>query len=407
VKILQIAPRLPFPLTDGGAVGIFKATEATAHAGAEITFVAYPETDPAHTNEGIARLSQFAKVHLVGRQLPSRNLTLIKTTFKGAYPVERRMMPEMFTLFRSLVTKERFDLVHVDHAHMGKYAMWLKEEFGLPYILREHNFESLIYERFASVQKHPLKKLVASVHGRRLKQEELRFIREAEHVIPITQEDLDLMCQSIPGQNYTVIPAGVDVDYFQPTDPSLIDPKLVLWVGGMTWDPNREAIDYFLNEVWPKVLAIDPHVRFELVGDGTDKVVGYPSVIGHGRVPDIRPHMAKAAVMVVPLRVGGGMRLKILDFLAAGKAVISTSIGAEGNIAKHARDLLIADTSDDLATTINGVIQNEKLRIGLGKAGRDLVENHYAWAKIGQSFMALYERVKAGKTAPISAVEEL
>lgn len=409
MKILQIAPRLPYPLTDGGAVGIFKATEATARAGAHITFVTYPETDPAVTKEGVEKLSQFAKVHLVDRRLPSRNRTLVKTIFKGAYPVERRMMPEMFELLRSLVTQEQFDLVHVDHAHMGKYALWMKEEFGLPYILREHNFESLIYERFASVQRNPLKKLVASIHGKRLRQEELRFIREATHVVPITQEDRDLMRSAVPVQAYTVIPAGVDVEYFQPTDPALIDPKLVLWVGGLGWDPNHEAVEYFLREVWPRISADLPELRFQLVGDGTEKFAGQPgaSVVGHGRVPDIRPFMARASVMVVPLRVGGGMRLKILDFLAAGKAVVSTSIGAEGNIAQPGRDLLITDTSEALATAVKRVIQDAELRQSLGVAGRELVENHYAWGKIGQAFMALYEGVGVGKTAPISALEEL
>lgn len=406
MKILQISPRLPYPLTDGGAVGIFKATEATARAGAEITFVTYPEHDAEVTRKGVAALSAFATVHLAGRALPSRNRTLARTLFKGAYPVERRMMPEMFELLRSLVTTQQFDLVHVDHAHMGKYAMWLKAEFGLPYLLREHNFEALIYERFAMTQSNPLKKMLASTHGRRLKMDETLFIRAADHVCPITEEDLALMRAAVPDQDFTVIPAGVDTDYFHPSqDP--IEEDLILWVGGMTWDPNRDAIGFFLNDIWPLLREQRPNLRLELVGDGTERFSGQAGVTGHGRVPDVRPYLAKSAVLVVPLRVGGGMRLKILDFLASGKAVVTTTIGAEGNLAVNGRDLLIADSPKDFASAVLSLLNDPKRRSELGENGRALTEECYSWRKIGRSFVSVYEGVIAQHGAPISAQPEL
>lgn len=407
MKILQIAPRLPYPLTDGGAVGIFKATEATARAGADITFVTFPESDPSVTREGVARLSAFATVHLVDRQLPSRNLTLARTILKGAYPVERRMMPEMFELLRSLVTSESYDLVHVDHAHMGKYAVWLKQEFGLPYLLREHNFEALIYERFASTQTNPVKRSLARTHGRRLKIEETMFIREADHVCPITEQDLALMMQAVPQQRYTVVPAGVDTDYFHESS-SPVDEKMVLWVGGMSWDPNRDAVDYFLKDIWPLLTAHDPELRLELVGEGTEGLgTGHAGVNGHGRVPDVRPWVAKAAVLVVPLRVGGGMRLKILDFLASGKAVVTTTIGVEGNKAKDGKHLLVADSPADFAAAVQDLLKDKNRRNSLGNAGRALVEEYYSWEKIGHSFVTIYQEMMAMQGAPISAQPEL
>ncbi|HET6513468.1 MAG TPA: glycosyltransferase family 4 protein [Candidatus Kapabacteria bacterium] len=407
MKVLQISPRLPYPLIDGGAVGVFKATQAAAQLGADITFVTYPETDPKITREGVERLSQFAKVHLVGRQLPSRNSTLVRTLFKGAYPVERRMMPEMFTLLRSLIAKEKFDLVHVDHAHMGKYALWLKKEYGFEYILREHNFESLIYERFAETQTNPVKKILARTHGRRLRLEETRFISEAAHVCPITHEDLKLMQGVAPNQNYTVIPAGVDIEYFKPTD-TPVDEKLVLWVGGLNWDPNRDAVEYFLHEIWPIIRAKDPSVRFEIVGDGSESVGrGVEGVQGFGRVPDIRPWLEKAAVLVVPLRVGGGMRLKILDFFAAGKAVVTTTIGVEGNMAVDGKHLVIEDTPEVFADATLSLLTDQKRRNELALAGRELVEEYYSWEKIGRAVMTIYETMMARKAAPISVQAEL
>jgi polysaccharide biosynthesis protein PslH len=408
LKILQLAPKLPYPLVDGGSVGIFKSTEATAKAGADITFVTYPDPDPQVTRKGIEALSAFARVHLVSKQLPSRYKTLAKTMFKGAYPVERRMMPEMFELLTQLVDQHEFDLVHVDHAHMGKYAIWLKETYGLPYVLREHNFEALIYERFAATQRDPLKKFVASTHGRRLKKEEFKFIREAAHVVPITKEDLSLMRNEIQHQRYTVISSGVDTDYFRPSN-KISEEKLITWIGGMSWDPNRDAVLYFLDDIWPRLSASDPDLRLELIGDGTEALVAKRSdnVKGFGRVPDVRPYFSRATLLVVPLRVGGGMRLKILDFLASGKAVVTTSIGMEGNRAEHDKHLMIADTPSDFARQVLALLGDSERRNELGSAGRALTEECYSWKKIGQQFVAVYEAVIARQSAPISAQPEL
>lgn len=397
MRILELTPRLPWPLTDGGAVGIFKAVEATAAQGHEITLVSYPERDRLVTTEGLEQLSKFCTVRLVQAPLPSRNVTLLKTLLKGAYPVERRMVPSMFKLLRELLDSNAFDLVHVDHAHMGKYAVWIKENYGLPYVLREHNYESLIYKRFAAVQKNPAIKALTAMHGRRLMVEETRFIEEAACVIPITPQDEVLMRVRTPDQMYRVIPAGVDIEYFKPVAEG--DSKTILWVGGMGWDPNKDAISFFLSEIFPLILDQAPNATFVMVGEGTERVA-VPielkgKVIARGRVPDIRPFLADAAVLAVPLRVGGGMRLKILDFLAAGKAIVSTSIGAEGNHAADGEHMLLRDTAEDFANAAVQLLHNPGMRIQLGKNGRKLVEERYSWPSIGRSFSEVYHEVAA------------
>lgn len=401
---------MPYPLTDGGAIGIFKATEATSKAGADITFVAYPEKDADVTREGVQRLSEFATVHLCSKLLPSRPVTLARTIFKGAYPVERRMMKPMFELLASIVEQNSFDLMHVDHSHMGKYALWMKEMYGLPYVLRQHNFESQIYERFARTQKNPVVRRLSEVHGKRLRQEEIVFIREAMHVVAITEEDKELMREAVPQQNFTVIPAGVDTEYFIPSQ-SPVDPMAILWIGGMGWDPNREALDYFLREIWPLALKQYPPLHLDLVGEGTDRYEVpadlRSSVKAYGRVPDIRPYLANAGVMVVPLRAGGGMRLKILDFFAAGKAVVSTSLGAEGNLARDGEHLLLADTPEDFMREIVTLIEDPALRSKLGNSARKLVEDHYSWRIIGEKFFQLYQGLTTPETAPIPQLREL
>ena len=129
LQILQLAPRLPYPLSDGGAIGIYKPTEAVARLGHDITLVTFPDSNPNLTKKAVEKIARFAKIELVSKPLPSRNATLLRTVFSGAYPIERRMMPEMYVLLEKLLKNNTYDLVHLDASHMGKYGLWIKEHF--------------------------------------------------------------------------------------------------------------------------------------------------------------------------------------------------------------------------------------------------------------------------------------
>jgi len=386
---------MPWPLNDGGAIGIFNITKSLAELGHEITLVTYPLDTEQETSEGIRALSSYATVVVSPRSLPSRAGTLFRTMFRGAYPIERRMMPEMYALLEQVVQKTTFDIVHVDHAHMGGYGLWLKQKFHLPILLREHNFESLIYERFAKVDPNPIKRAIAGIHGRRLKKEEVKFIRSFDSVAAITRMDASLMHKEAPSSIIRVIPAGVDTDFFRPHSHSE-DSNRILWIGSLAWDPNVDAVRYFLDSIFPLVLKQNPSIVLDIVGGDSEKLAGKvqrfgDSVCIHGRVPDIRDYLARSTVVVVPLRIGGGMRLKLLDFFASGKAVVSTSIGAEGNEAQDNIHLLIRDTPESFADGIMHLLTNPEKRLTLGNNARQLVLQQYSWSVIAHEFSAFYE----------------
>ncbi len=390
---------MPYPLTDGGAIGIFNITKSLAELGHEITLVTFPLDDEAETREAVAAISKYAKVEMVSKPLPARWKVLLRTLFRGAYPIERRMMPEMFGLLRKILGRQQFDVVHVDHAHMGKYGIWIKEEYGLPIVLREHNFESLIYERFAKTEPNPVKRLIAKIHGWRLKREETRFLKNFDAVAAITNEDAELMRRTVPEAIIKVIPAGVDTEYFRPSD-QLEDPNQVLWIGSLAWDPNYDAVRYFLTSIFPLILSSKPELKFDVIGMESERVRKYAARFGGqvrllGRVPDVRDYLARSAVLVVPLRIGGGMRLKLLDFFAAGKPVVASTIAAEGNLAQNAIHALIRDEAASFAGGVLELTSNEALRGRLGHAARDLVMREYSWEKIGKDMAELYGSVVA------------
>jgi polysaccharide biosynthesis protein PslH len=398
LRILQLAARLPYPLHDGGATGIYKIAESVTREGHQVTFVSFTDEDIQTTNDALDAMSKFATVHLTSKPLPTTNLVLLKTLFKGAYPIERRMMPEMFALIERLMSENTYDIVHLDHAHMGKYGLWMKEKWNIPIVLREHNYETLIYERFAANTKNPLKKLIATIHAKRLRKEEANFIRSFDATIPITPQDEELMRRDAPNATYYTIPAGVDTDYYRPTEQAKEARNSILWIGGTNWLPNRDAIEYFAKEIFPLVVKSVPDATFDVVGEGTDKLQslameGVGNVWLHGRVPDIRPFMERSAVMICPLRVGGGMRLKLLDFFASGKAVVSTSVGAEGNKARDGEEILIRDSASSFADAVVKLLGDPDQRAALSSKARRLVEEEYSWQSVGKRFCDVYEKV--------------
>jgi glycosyltransferase involved in cell wall biosynthesis len=273
----------------------------------------------------------------------------------------------------------------------------MKERYNIPIVLREHNYEALIYKRFAANEKNPFKKLVAYVHGKRLRREEARFFKAFDAIVPITSEDEVLMRRDVPSATYYTIPAGVDTHYYQPSASEEIS-NSILWIGGINWLPNLDAIEFFAKEIFPLIVKAVPEATFDIVGEKTDRLqhlvnLGVNNIRLHGRIPDIRPFMARTAVMICALRVGGGMRLKLLDFFASGKAVVSTHIGAEGNAARDGEEILLRDGKESFADAVVMLLKDPQLRKKLGAKARDLAEREYSWDSIGRRFCEVYEKV--------------
>ena len=394
MRILQLCPRMPYPLTDGGAIGIFNITKSLAELGHEITLLTYPLETQEATAEAVLALSKFADVRLVSKTLPSRNFVLLRTVLKGAYPIERREMPEMYELIRKTCKEKQFDVVHVDHCHMGRYGLWVKQEFALPILLREHNIEFQIYERFALAEKSLLKRAVARIHGKRLRVEETTMLTQFDRVAAISDEDRQLIKHVAPSARVGLIPAGVDLEYFKP-EHKTVKSNSILFVGALDWDPNYDALLYFLRSIFPLILKRNREAVLTVVGSNTERIQPEIGALGNsvcimGRVPDIRDYFGEAAVVVVPLRIGGGIRIKILEAFAMGKALVATSIGVEGIEATNGEHLLVRDTPESFAEAVDLLLRNDAMRETLGASAQSLVHSTYDWKGIAKRFTDLY-----------------
>lgn len=289
-------------------------------------------------------------------------------------------------------TEEKaFDIVHYDTISLCQFDLGAKQ---IPKILTHHNIESKLMARRSRFEKRPLVRSYFIKQTEKLKKYEAK--ESGKHDVNIVMSDTDgeELKKINPEVNLAVVPNGVDTEYFVPGtatgEPSLI------YTGGMNMFANKDAVLYFLKDIWPSIKAKEPMVKFYAIGQDPPAELmeigkSDHQVIITGYVDDVRPYVADSSVYVVPLRVGGGTRLKVLDAMAMGKAIVSTSIGCEGLKVSDGKNIVISDKPDDFAEKTVTLLKNQDKRTSLGRAARELAISMYSWQKIGRLLQDVYE----------------
>jgi polysaccharide biosynthesis protein PslH len=389
LRILQIAPRLPWPLSIGGNIGIYNITRSLSRLGHEVTFVCFAAgaSDPSP-------MSTFSDVHIVPHSTATGPLSLMTNLFSSLpYTISKYRCAAMPDALRKLCRERSFDVVHVDHIHMAPYGVMLKEEFGLPLLIREHNFETTIYERFARQQKFPPLAWYMHMQTRRLLRFETRHLLHADVIAAITEDDAVRIREAADVGRMEVVPAGVDLDSHAPADPAREEAATITLLGSMAWEPNLDAVQWFVSQIWPRIAEASGDARLIIAGDAPPRRIrelASARIEVPGFVEDLSGLLASSTVLAVPLRVGGGMRIKLLEYFARAKAVVATSIGAEGNVGRNGEHLLIADEASDFADAVLRLLRDPQLRRTLGGSARTLTEEVYSWEAVGRSFVQCY-----------------
>jgi glycosyltransferase involved in cell wall biosynthesis len=289
------------------------------------------------------------------------------------------------------------DLVHMDSMDLYR---WLPSVPALPVACTHHNVESQLLRQRGDRIGRPLTGAYLKHQAKLVEKVERRLSpRFALNVMTSERDAVHLRALS-PGARTTVVPNGVDVEYFRPTSSQGLVPGRVVFLGPTYMFPNRDAVDFFLTDVWPSVRSRVPGSTLHLIGknsiDEKRRFEAYNGVRCEGYVPDIRPSFAQAECSIVPLRVGGGTRLKILDAWSMGKAIVSTSIGCEGLETTDGRNIVIRDDAKGFADAVVEVLNNSELRNRLAREGRATVERHYAWPIVGDHLNSVYSEFTEG-----------
>jgi len=258
----------------------------------------------------------------------------------------------------------------------------------LPAVLFQHNVETVLWRRLAKTEAAPLRRLCYQLEAAKMARYEQTALANFDHVIAVSDQDQDQMRVFAPECPITVVPTGVDTEQYSVAPAASGNTPRVVFTGSMDWEPNLDAVEYFCRDIWPSILAAVPDARFQIVGrnpHGRVRRLASSSVEVTGTVPSVADYLRDATVVIVPLRIGGGTRLKIFEAMAMGKALVSTSIGAEGLDVLHGRDLLLADNPDRFANAVLDLLRDPVLRRRYEQAAA-IQAQRYDWSRIAEGF---------------------
>jgi sugar transferase (PEP-CTERM/EpsH1 system associated) len=314
------------------------------------------------------------------------------------YGISKYCRPEVRRRLQALLKQETYDVILCDFVFAAGVIPW---NLPTPKVLFTHNVEATIWRRHYEVATNPIWKAISWREWRKMEAAELRYLRLADGVLTVSETDRDAFAPFVDPEKLTVIPTGVDVDYFQPMSVEET-PNSLVFTGSMDWLPNEDAILYFADAILPLLKARCPEIiSLEVVGRSPSrKLQALAETEKHirltGWVEDIRPFVARGSICIVPLRIGGGTRLKIFEAMAMGKAVVSTSIGAEGLPVQSGENILLADTPQDFTDAVLWLLRNPNERKRLGAAARRLVQEKYSWQKVAEQFAETLQDVITG-----------
>jgi glycosyltransferase involved in cell wall biosynthesis len=396
-RLLFLCQTLPYPPDGGVNIRTYHVLSLLARA-FEIDALCFYRRSDRVNNEaveaGLQGLLPFAHVEAfpIPQELNAARLLWdhARSLVHGrAYTMYAYDSSAFRTRVRELLASRRYALAHMDSLDLATYLPILQ---GLPVVCVHHNIESLLLSRRARGERSLWRRAYVALQARLLARLERAWCGRVALNVVVSEADGRELNRMVPGAPVVVVPNGVDVTAFRPE--SGRDEGLV-FVGGSNWFPNRDALEYFCHEILPHIRRrCGEGVPVRWVGRCTDgDVRSYGDRYGielTGYVNDIRPFVRDAACYIVPMRVGGGTRLKILDAWAMGKAVVSTSIGSEGLAVADGVNILTRDRPEEFAEAVRTVLTDKDLRLRLARNARDTAERSYSWDLIGSRMLSTY-----------------
>ncbi len=394
LRILLISTQFPFPPRSGFTTRVYQlALElASRH---EVTLLSYVEPDGVADVERVREAMRVETVEYRWRTGSGKRLAQL-ASLASPRPFICRLMhtPKMQAAIDALSADDGFDVVQVESSPLCTFRL----PGNASVILDEHNIEYEVFARMHETECSLARRSFNRLEHSRFRSFEQRWWRRVDGCLVTSEREERVVRAHAPRTPVAVVPNGVDLEYFGPSE-SEPEPQTVVFNGVLDYRPNADAADYLVDVVWPLILARCPEARLTIVGRGepaTLRALARPGVTLTGEVADVRPFLRDAAVVVVPIRMGGGTRLKVVEGLAMEKAMVSTSLGCEGVNVRGAEHLLIADEPPTFADAVVTLFGNRPLARSLGSAGRERMEREYSWALAGERQEELYRLVLSG-----------
>jgi glycosyltransferase involved in cell wall biosynthesis len=418
VRSLNVAvldEELPFPLTSGKRIRTFNLLARLANRH-QVTVLCHKNPD---RDEAAAAAAAFRELDIdtvvVDRAVPTKSGPAFYARLAGnllsalPYSVATHASPALADAVREFASD---DPVDVWHCEWTPYAQVLRDALGdalggSRWTVMAHNVESLIWQRYAESEPSTAKRWYIRRQWRKFERFERWAYSAATVPVAVSHDDARLMRERFGVRRVEVVENGVDVGYFRPQRDVDRDPASLLFLGSLDWRPNLDAVSILLDDIFPRVKAAVPNASLALVGRRPPdwlkgRAANMPGVRVFPNVPDVRPFLASCGMLVVPLRIGGGSRLKILEALAAETPVVSTRVGAEGLELTPERDLIVTDTPQAMTAAILDAIRRPDLLQETAESGRRRVLARYSWEPLAARLDAVWQSV-ARQTTRVAA----
>ncbi len=391
MRVVVVDEEFPYPANSGKRLRTLNLVRRLAQW-FDITYVAHVNADAKETQKAVEFLHELGiRTIEISRTVPPKSgIRFCVRLFAGIfsrlpYSVTSHVSDEMKSHLQTMCED---DAVRLWHCEWTPYAELFRGINADPLVIVAHNVESLIWKRYADVELNLFKRWYIRQQLKKFERFERWAFQRATRTIAVSAEDARLAVESFGANNVDVVENGVDTQQYQSSGVKRC-PKKMIFVGSLDWRPNLDGIQHFLRTTYPAIIKAEPKAKLDIVGRYPEPwlvalVKNYPNITLHSNVPDVIPHLSAAGMMIVPLRVGGGSRLKIIEAAANGLPVVSTRIGAEGLDFRGGEHYLAAEQIEHMAEPIIRTMRNYDASLAMADRAHDMVVAHYQWDSLAE-----------------------
>jgi glycosyltransferase involved in cell wall biosynthesis len=400
MRILQLCPQFPFPPTDGGKIGMLSITKSLVENGAHVHVLCLSKTIPSEKDTQGFKEYTGAEIACIQHNTTNTIFSIFLSLFNATYPlyITKHRSAHFHHAIEDLLKKCTFDGIFCDHSCMIESALWAAtKQKGIPVFARLHNIEYKIWERYAErlSKFNPIHWYIAS-QAKKLRLFEARHYDKVSLCYAITNHDAMIAKNMSPQASISTLTAGVHINELIPDNTIEKNPHRMIHASTFDWIHNREALYWFLKEVFPAIKSHISNAELVVLGKHIPEdilTMKNQDILAKGFVPSIVPEYSAASFFIAPLFVGSGIRIKILEAMSLGLPVIASSIAAEGILATQDQGLIICDNAEDFAKQSVFLLNNPHITIRLGLEARNYIVQNHSWDEIGKSILLDFQQL--------------